>query len=313
VTTALLQIDQVTIADASRVLLDEIQNSSTRAMYGKALSDFLAWCQTQSVSTLTRIIVEQHKDFLLSRGYSAATINQRLTAIRQYTRHTANRGLLAKEDAAEILAVRGIRKKTILSEGQSLDVQEAESLLNAPNPDTKKGKRDRALLAILLGCGLKRNEIVQSKVEDIRRMGGRWVLSQVVGGHGRVRTVPLPSWVKRALDRWLKASKIRSGVIFRALNRDGTLRDRGLSAPMVLVTVAKYGKHIGVRIAPRDLRLTCARLCRESGADLEQIQLLLGHANIQATGACLAVAQDLTKAPNDALGMRWRGVRKRAR
>lgn len=309
----LLQERQLTLADASELVLGGIRNSGTRAMYGKALSDFLAWCQAQGVSPLTRTVVEQHKSFLLSQGYSAATVNQRLTAIRHFARRAADEGLLEREDAAEILSIRGTKKKTILSEGQTLDVQEAESLLNAPNPETKKGKRDRALLALLLGCGLRRSEIVQSKVEDIQRAESRWVLSQVVGGHGRVRTVPLPSWVKWALDSWLEASKIRSGVIFRALDREGTLLGRGLSAPMVLATVAGYGKNIGVRVAPRDLRRTCARLCRQSGADLEQIQLLLGHASIQATGVYLSVTQDLTKAPNDALRLRWRGARKRAR
>jgi site-specific recombinase XerD len=313
VPTALLQTDQLTIADASRLLLDKIQNSSTRAMYGKALSDFLAWCQAQAASPLTRTIVEQHKSFLLSQGYSAATVNQRLTAIRQYARHAADKGLLAREDAAEILAIRGSKKETILSDGKSLDFQEAESLLNAPNPDTRKGKRDRALLALLLGCGLRRNEIVQTRAEDIRPVEGRWVLSQVIGRHGTVRMVPLPSWVKLALDCWLEASNIQSGVIFRALDREGTLLGRGLSAQMVLATVAGYGKNIGVSIAPRDLRRTCARLCRDSGADLEQIQLLLGRANIQATGAYLGVTQNLTEAPNDALRLRWRRTRKRAR
>jgi integrase/recombinase XerD len=313
VSTTLLQEHQFTLSDAAELALGEIQNSNTRAMYGKALSDFLAWSQVQGVSPLTSTIVEEHKNFLLSHGYSTATVNQRLAAIRKFAQRAAEEGLVAKQDAAEIFRVHGAKKKPILSEGYSLSVTEAELLLNAPYPETKKGKRDRALLALLIGCGLRRNEIVQSKVEDVLRQEGRWVLAHVFGVHGRERAVPLPGWVKQALDGWLKASKIRAGAIFRAVDRDGTALGRVLSAPMISATVAAYGKSVGVRIAPRDLRRTCAKLCRNSGADLEQIQLLLGHANIQATGGSLGMTHDLSKAPNDALCLRWRGARKRAR
>jgi integrase len=282
-------------------------------MYGKALSDFLAWCQMHGVVALTRSLVEEHKDFLLSRGYSPGTVNQRLTAIRKFVEQAAEDGLVATQDAAEILRIRGPKKKPFLSEGYSLSIAEAESLLNAPSPETRKGKRDRALLALLVGCGLARNEIVQSKVEDILRRDGRWVLAHVFGPHGRERTVPLPGWVKGALDDWLKASKIRAASIFRAVDRDGTVLGRVLSAPMILATVAAYGKRIGIRVAPRDLRRTCAKLCRDSGADLEEIQSLLGHANVQVTGRYLGKTHRVVAAPNDRLPLRWCRTRKRAR
>ena len=311
--TALLQIDQLTIADASRLLLNEIQNSSTRAMYGKALRDLFIWYNDQACSSLTASTIERHRNFLLAQGYSAATVNQRLTAIRQFAQRAAEEGLIAREDGAEIFRIRGTKKSPIPSEGRSLNAVESESLLSSPDPNTNKGKRDRALLAMLLGCGFRRNEIVQSRVEDIRREEGRWVLSDVVGTRGKVRTVPLPGWVKQVLDEWLKASNIKAGAIFHALDRDGRVLDRGLSAPMILATVAAYGKRIGIRIAPRDLRRTCAQLCRRSGADLEEIQLLLGHANIQATGGCLGKTQGITKAPNDRLHLKWRRSPKRAR
>ncbi|MFI5092041.1 MAG: tyrosine-type recombinase/integrase [Candidatus Acidiferrales bacterium] len=262
---------------------------------------------------MTRTLVEEHRNFLLSRGYSTATVNQRLTAIRKLAQQAATEDFLAQQDAAEIFRVHGATKKPINSEKCALTIAEAESLLNAPSPETKKGKRDRALLALLLGCGLRRNEIVQSRVEDILHREGRWVLAPVFGPHGRERTVPLPDWVKQALDGWLKISKIRAGAIFRAVNRDGSVLGRVLSAPMILATVAGYGKSIGVRTAPRDLRRTCAKLCRNSGAELEEIQLLLGHANIQETGRYLGKRHTVAGAPNDRLPLRWRRTRKRAR
>ena len=312
VPAAFLQEHRLTLTDASALVLRGSENPNTRAMYGKALRDFLAWCQAQGAPPLTRTLVEEHRSFLLSRGYSAATVNQRLTAIRKLARQAATEDLLAQQDAAEIFRVHGATKKPIISES-SLSIAEAESLLNAPSPETNKGKRDRALLALLLGCGLRRNEIVQAKVEDVLHREGHWVLARVFGPHRRERTVSLPSWAKQALDGWLKASKIRAGAIFRAVNRDGSVLDRALSAPMILATVAAYGKSVGVRVAPRDLRHTCARLCRRSGADLEEIQSLLGHANIQATGRYLGKTHTAAEAANDRLLLRLRGPQKRAR
>jgi integrase/recombinase XerD len=313
VSTTLLQVRGPTLADASALVLRGTQNSSTRASYGKALRDFLAWCQAQGAPQLTKTLVEEHKNFLIARGYSAATVNQRLTAIRKLAQQAAVEDPLAQQDAAEIFRVHGATTKPITSERRSLSIAEAESLLNAPSSETKKGKRDRALLALLLGCGLRRNEIVQAKVEDVLRREGHWVLARVFGPHGRERTVSLPNWAKQALDGWLEASKIRTGAIFRAVNRDGSVLDRALSAPMILATVAAYGKGVGVRVAPRDLRHTCAKLCRRSGADLEEIQSLLGHANIQATGRYLGKTHTAAEAANDRLPLRWRGTQKRAR
>jgi site-specific recombinase XerD len=290
-----------------------IQNSNTQAMYAKALSDFLRWFQAQGVPRLNRAIVEEHKDFLLLQGYSAATVNQRLTAIRKFAQQAAEEDLLGKQDAAEILRVHGTKKKENVSERYSLSIAEAQTLLNAPSSRTSKGKRDRAMLALLLGCGLRRNEVVHSKVESIMPQEGRWVLAHVFNPRGRERTVPLPNWVKQALDGWLKASKIRSGAIFRVVGRDGSVLGRVLSAPMILATVAGYGKDLGVRIAPRDLRRTCARFCHNSGADIEGIQLLLGHANIQATGMYLGRTDTIGRAPNDRLPFRWHRTQKRAR
>ena len=313
VPTALPHLHRVMLAGVSELVLSGIQNSSTRAMYGKALSDFLDWCQAQGAPPLTRTIVEEHKNFLLSHGYSAATVNQRLTAIRKFAQRAAEENLLGKQDAAEILRVHGAKKKQNVSERYSLSIAEAESLLNAPSPSTSKGKRDRAMLALLLGCGLRRNEIVQSKVESIVQQEGRWVLAHVFSPLGRERTVPLPAWVRQALDGWLKASKIRAGAIFRAVDRDGNVLGRVLSAPMILATVAAYGRSLGVRIAPRDLRRTCAKFCHNSGADIKGIQLLLGHANIQATGMYIGKTHAVAGAPNDRLPLRWRRTRKRAR
>jgi integrase len=301
----------MTLEDASQLVLNGIENTSTRSMYRKALEDFLAHCREQFHSPLSQILVQSHKADLIDRRYSASSINQRLAAIRRLARKAADEGLLSPEHAAGILRMKGV-KKTAVTSGKWLTTQQAEALMNAPDPRNKKGKRDRALLALLVGCGLRRSEVVRLNVDDLLKQGGRWHLVGVTGMHGKSRTVPLPRWARVALDRWISAAQIRAGAIFRALDSKGEPTNRNLSAPMILSIVSGYGKQIGMEIKPRDLRRTCARLCRGSGADLEQIQLFLGHSSIQITEQFLGRRENVSSPPNDGLGLRWRRAKKLA-
>jgi len=278
-------------------------------MYGKALRDFLNWWEQQGSPSLGRTVVEKHKSHLVEQGYSASSINLRLAAIRRFALRAADEGLVPNDDAACISRIRGAKNNGMRT-SNSLTDQEAERLMNTPNPHTIKGRRDRALLALLVACGLRRSEVVRLLVEDMQCQEGRWVLMHVVGIRGKARNVPVPPWAKQAVVHWLQASEIRQGPIFRAVNRDGNTTKRCLSAPMVLAIVKAYGKQIGLETRPRDLRSTCARLCRSRGADLEQIQLLLGHSNIQLTTESLGTRQSFGNAANDALDLRWHKMKK---
>ncbi len=166
-----------------------------------------------------------------------------------------------------------------------------------------KGKRDRALLGLLVGCGLRRSELANLLVEDIQQRDGRWVIIDLVGKHGRIRTVPMPSWAKAAVDHWVAAAGITEGRLLRALNKAGRLSHDSMRPQSVFETVVDYGARIGLKITPHDLRRTFAKLAHQGQAALEQIQLSLGHASIQTTERYLGVRQDLHDAPCDRLGL----------
>jgi integrase len=89
-----------------------------------------------------------------------------------------------------------------------------------PDLSTLKGKRDRAMLALLIGCGLRRSEAAGLNVEDIQQRDGRWVISDLLGKHGRIRTVPMPGWAK-VVDVWLASAGITTGHIFCAVHKGG--------------------------------------------------------------------------------------------
>ena len=101
-----------------------------------------------------------------------------------------------------------------------------------------------------------------------------WAIVNLFGKGSHIRTVPVPLWVKVALDKWLVASEITEGIIFRRVTRTGTVWGPQISEKLVWRIVRQRAQVAGIeRLAPHDLRRTCARLCHAAGGELEQIQL----------------------------------------
>jgi integrase len=100
-----------------------------------------------------------------------------------------------------------------------LVLRQAQTLLNAPDVSSKKGLRDRAMLAVLLGCGLRRSEVAALTLKHVQQRDNRWCIVDRIGKHGRVRTIPMPTWVKVAIDAWTAAAGISEGHVLRPINR----------------------------------------------------------------------------------------------
>jgi integrase len=129
---------------------------------------------------------------------------------------------------------------------------------------------------------------------------GHWAVVDLIGKGGRIRTVPIPEWVKAALDQWTAAAGVTEGRIFRAVARAGKIWGKGVSQNVVWYVVKTCCERAGLEhIAPHDLRRTCAKLCHSNGGELEQIQFLLGHASVQTTERYLGCKQNLGHPVND--------------
>jgi integrase len=230
-------------------------------------------------------------------------MNQALVAIRRLAREAAANGILEAGAASAIQSIPGIPRRGQRM-GNWLNLRQSQTLLHAPDANTLLGLRDRALLAVLVGCALRRSEAAALTVEHLQERDGRWVFLDLEGKHGRIRTVPVPAWVKQALDPWLEAAPT-AGRIFRAVKYRHHVTGESLTPEAIKQAVAKYGAQTGLHVKPHDLRRTSAKLCRQAGAELEQIQMLLGHASIQTTERYLGSNQDLTHAPNDRIRLRW--------
>lgn len=285
------------------MLLDGLTSQHSRRAYSLALDGFISWWEGEGRPPFSKATVQAFRSKLESDGLAAATINVRLSAIRKLAVEAADNGLLDPDLAAGIGRVRGAKRLGVRM-GNWLTLQQAQALLAAPDATTVKGLRDRAILAVLLGCALRRSELAGLTCEQIQQRDGRWVVVDLVGKGGRVRTVPVPSWVKVAVDAWVRAAGIDAGRIWRPINRGGRTWGTGLTEKVVWQVVQQYANEAGLaHVAPHDLRRTCAKLCRAGGGELEQIQLLLGHASVQTTERYLGTRQNLMDAPNDHTGL----------
>jgi integrase len=112
------------------------------------------------------------------------------------------------------------------------------------------------------------------------------------------------SWVKDAIDAWTAAAGITEGTVFRAISKVGRVWGDGMTAKVLWDVVRAAAAAAGIaKLAPHDLRRTCARLCHLAGGELDQIQFLLGHVSVQTTERYLGCKQKLRCAVNDRLGI----------
>lgn len=285
------------------LVLDSVPSPHSRRAYAKALDDFLSWYLQFPRGPLSKALVQAYRSELDRLGLASSTINVRLAAIRKLAAEAADNGLLDPVLAAGIARVKGAKQLGVRA-GNWLTREEARLLLLAPDAATLKGKRDRAMLGVLIGCGLRRAELAALTIDHLQQREARWVWIDLVGKGSRLRSVPVPDWVKMLLDDWIAASGIRDGKLFRAVDKADRAWGSGITEKVVWWTVLAYAKPLGfANLAPHDLRRTCAKLCRASGGELEQIQLLLGHVSIQTTERYLGTRQNLAQAVNDNLGI----------
>jgi site-specific recombinase XerD len=241
---------------------------------------------------------------LESRGLAANTINQQLAAVRRLAHEAADSGLLSPELAAGISRVKGVKQLGFRS-GNWLSVEQSSEVLKHAHGDSIRAKRDYAMLAMLFGCGFRRSELVGLEMDEVQMRQGHWAVVDLIGKGGHIRTVPIPEWVKAALDHWIAAAWVTEGRIFRAVARAGKVWGKGISQNVVWYVVKDCRERAGLQhIAPHDLRRTCAKLCHTSGGELEQIQFLLGHASVQTTERYLGCKQNIGHPVNDLFDLR---------
>jgi len=284
------------------MVLDGLPSPHSRRAYQRALTDFMRWYRETGQTRFGKATVQRYRRELQDAGMGASSINQRLSAIRKLAAEGADNGAMPGAVAQGIARVKGVRQEGERT-GNWLGKGQADALLDAPPRDTLKGVRDRALLAVALGCGLRRQELADLTFEHVQMRDARWVIVNLVGKRNKTRSVPMPSWAKTRIDAWAEAAGLFQGRIFRAVNKGGRVVGEGMSAQSVYRAVQFNADALSLGVAAHDLRRSYAKLAHKGGSPVDQIQLSLGHASLQTTEVYLGIDQDLQDAPCDHLGL----------
>lgn len=284
-------------------VLNSLRSPESQRGYRHSIDEFIAWYCSEPRLSFNKTVVMRYRIHLESRQLAPGTINVRLAAVRRLAYEAADAGLLSPELAAGIRRVKGPQKLGVRL-GNWLTAEDSRRLWQAPGSDTLKGKRDRAILAVLLGCGLRRRELAELTMDLIQRRETHWAIVDLIGKGGHIRTVPVPDWVKQTMDDWLMAAGIVGGRIFRCVCRAGKIWGEGITERVVWHVVKEYAAKLNLaKLAPHDLRRSCARLCHMAGGEMEQIQFLLGHVSVETTERYLGSKQRIHGAVNDRIGI----------
>ena len=319
--TALIpQDDWYAIID---LVTQSVDSPHSKRAYSRALIDFLDWYDGNGRPGFTKATINAYREEMLQSGKSRSSINQSLSAIRKLAAEAADNGLVPPTLAYGVERVKGVKQEGVRA-GNWLTKEEAEQLINTPvirwrreEIPLRKAIRDQAILALMIGTDLRRAEVAGLTWAMIQQRDGRWAIIDLVGKRGRVRSVGIPPWVKVALDRWGQTAGRQDGRIFLALNKDGSLagvvrtkggtRTDGFLTPQAIYNVVKehvlaaghYNRKGEAALAAHDLRRTAAALALKGGADLRQIQQMLGHASITTTERYLEPMRSLQVTAGD--------------
>lgn len=264
-------------------------------------ADFIA-SRPGYVSDDARAVMGAWRDALAFDGLAPASINAHITNGRAFWRELAERGVVngrAVERAASVKRVtqRGVRV------GNWLSPDDAQRMIDTPNATTTSGKRDKALLALAVVCGLRRSELAALRVGHLQTRDGHHIIADLLGKHGRVRTVVIPDSVFAILSDWLRARGplASDAPLFVPVDKAGRIVERAITSQTVYNIVRDYGAAIGhPELAAHDTRRTAAQLARRGGASLEVIGQMLGHARLDTTQRYLGTGLDLAHAASDA-------------
>ena len=209
-------------------VLNSLTSQDAQRGYRHAIDEFVDWYCSEPRLAFNRIVVLRYRSHLESRQLAPGTVNLRLGAVRRLAYEAADCGLLSADLAAGIRRVKGVKKLGVRL-GNWLTAEQGQVLWQAPDCERLKGKRDRALLALLLACGLRRHEAVALTLGHLQQREEHWAIVDLMGKGGHVRTVPVPDWVRSELEVWLAAAGIDRGKLFRRVNKVGRAWGNGMT------------------------------------------------------------------------------------
>lgn len=252
---------------------------NTLTAYGRDLGRYVTWLAERGVTRpegVTRELVEGHVRALAETGLAPSSVERAASAIKGFHRFMVADDLAQSSPAADLpLPAKPSRLPDVISREQ------AAALLDQPFPQTPRGLRDRAVLEVLYGCGLRASELCGLDERMVLIDEG---IMRVLGKGGKERVVPVLGTAAATLGAYLERG--RGALASRAATPAVFLNARGgrLSRQSVHAIVERWGRMAGISgLHPHTLRHSFATHLLEGGADLRVVQELLGHASVSTT------------------------------
>jgi len=233
------------LEQSRNAVLHSLGAASSQESYGHAIDEFIGWYCSEPRLSFNRTVVLRYRFFLEQKNLAPSTINVRLAAVRRLAYEASDTGLLSPDLAAGIRRVKGAKRLGVRI-GNWLTIDQSRTLLGKPS-DSIRGKRDRAILALLIGCGLRRAELVGLRTGDFQLREEHCVIADLVGKGKHIHTVPVPAWAKRAVDEWTAASGINSGTIFRRVSRLDKISGAGITAKAIWHVVKAAARRADIK------------------------------------------------------------------
>src|SRR5258708_497256 len=205
------------LEQSKNAVLHSLAAASSQESYGHAIDEFIGWYCSEPRLAFNRTVVLRYRFFLEHKNLALSTINARLAAVRRLAYEASDTGLLSPELAAGIYRVKGAKRLGVRI-GNWLTIEQARALLQQAPADALRAKRDRAILAVLIGRRLRRAGRVALRAEDLQIREEHWAIADLIGKGKHIRTARVP---KRAVDAWTVAAGINGGTIVRRVNRMG--------------------------------------------------------------------------------------------
>lgn len=318
---------QPKIDNAWDMALAHVLSNNSRRVYRTGLNDFakyllrsigttppedsqqLLMMATPLLPSISFDHITNYREQLRQKGLSPSTINTRLTAVSNLFQKLQKLQLIKDNPADPILVSR--MKTSNISTTHGLSQEEAELLLHTCSKDKSlTGKRDLALIAILIYNGLRRSEVVSLNIDEFMFINDIPIYTLTLKG-GKKHIIEMVPDVWEAIIKWTKAGNIKEGAIFRKihvsrLNNEKVFKTR-LTTSGTYSIIIKRVKQIGIskNIHPHSLRHTYATLALLAGVPIQDLQISMGHANTDTTFRYYRAIEQIGKSPGRALTLKW--------
>ena len=255
------------LEQSKKAVLDALVSAHSRRAYKHAIEGFTAWYCSEPRIAFNRLIVVRYRSFLESQSLSPATVNLHLSAVRRLADEAADGGWLSPELAIGIRRVKSVKRlgKRL---GNWLNIDQAQQLLRAVPSNTLRGKRDAAIIGLLLGCGLRRSEVVALRLDQFQSRENHNVIVDLVGKGGRLRTVPVPTWCNKLIDAWLQSAHVTQGKVFQRALRAGPQQETEVTTSVVWCAVKR---------SPRESASLASPLMTFAALALDSVTTLAGN------------------------------------